>query len=178
MANYNSCGAVTLINSIDATCDQSVGGIKRILIAQMADVDKVTVGDDGIITAITMVATKKFAQWLFRRNTGSYTSTVTTDDTIGNSSATTEVNLQFSKAEAQKRLEIQSAINAAAVVIIEDMYGQFIYLGMDNPVYITNAVMQSGTAKADLNGFTLTFTAEDNELPHFVDSTVIADLLA
>ena len=58
------------------------------------------------------------------------------------------------------------------------MYGQFIYLGYDQEVTITNAVMQSGTAKTDLNGFTLTFTDESIELPYFVDGEIIDALVA
>lgn len=175
---YNSCGSITL-NSIDARCDSSIGGIKRILIAQRDDVTDVTVDDTtGIITAITMASSKKFQQWLFRRNTGSYTSTSTSDATIGNNSVTTEVSLQLSKAEVQKRLEIQSAINANCVVIIEDAYGEYLYLGYDNEVTIKDAVMQSGTATGDLSGFTLTFTDESAELPHFVDSSIINGLVA
>lgn len=179
MAIYNSCGSAVTINSIDARCDTSIGGIKRILIANIADITGVTVSpDNGQITAITLAASKKFQQWLFRKNTGSYTSTVTSDPTIGNTSVTTEVSLQFSKAELQKRLEIQSAINAGVAIIIEDQLGQYIYLGLDNEVSITSAVMQSGTAQSDLNGFTITFEDISAELPHFVDPTVIPDLLA
>lgn len=175
---YNSCSSIAL-SSINAKCDKSIGGIKRILIAQKDDVTGVTVNStSGKITAITLASGKKFQQWLFRNNTGSYTSTSTSDATIGNSSVTTEVNLQFSKAEAQKRLEIQSAINANCVVIVEDAYGEYVYLGYDNEVTITNAVMQSGTATGDLSGFTLTFTDESAELPYFVDSSIINGLIA
>ena len=84
----------------------------------------------GEIATVTLNSGKKFEEWLFRPNTASYTSTLSSDQAIGNQSVTTEVSLQFSKAEATKRLAIQSAINAAAVVILEDMYGQHIYLGV------------------------------------------------
>lgn len=172
-----SCTSITL-NSIDARCDASIGGIKRILLAQRDDVSEVTVDSAaGKIKTITMSG-KKFQQWKFRRNTGSYTSTATADPTTGNASVTTEVALQFSKADATKRLEIQAAINAGCVVIIEDAYGDFVYLGYDNEVAITSAVMQSGTASSDLSGFTLTFTDVSNELPYFVDSAIIDGLLA
>ena len=166
---YNSCTSVTL-SSIDARCDGSIGGIKRILIVNKQDIVAAEVNSaTGKIDVITLAADKKFQQWLFRRNTGSYTSTVTSDAAIGNTSVTTEVSLQFSRAEAEKRLAIQSAINAGAVIIVEDSYGEYLYLGYDNEVYITNAVMQSGTAASDLSGFTLTFTDESAEFPHFVD---------
>ena len=198
--NYNSCLPVSL-GSIDARCDMSFGGIKRMLIALKDDVDSVVIdeflakytgtdtgedvpNDDNLITQINMKYTmevpegetepvqvyKTFYEFLFRRNTASYTSTVAPDVAIGNSFTTTEVTLQFSKAEAKKRMIIQSLINAGAVMIIEDMYGQFIYLGLDREVVLTNGVMQSGTAETDLNGFTLTLQDVSLELPHFISS--------
>lgn len=203
--NYNSCLPVSL-GSIDARCDMSFGGIKRMLIALKDDVDSVVIdeflaqytgtdtgedvpNDDNLITQINMKYTeeipeggtepvqvfKTFYEFLFRRNTASYTSTVAPDVAIGNSFTTTEVTLQFSKAEAKKRMIIQSLINAGAVVILEDMYGQFIYLGKDREVVVTNGVMQSGTAETDLNGFTLTLQDVSLELPHFICSAPVKD---
>lgn len=172
-----ACQSLTLLTGMDCRCQASVGGIKRIL---LADRDAVTVTVDDAtkeISAITLAKGKKFAEWRFRKNTGNYTSTATIDPTIGNSAVTTEVNLQFSRAENTKRLEIQTALNGAAVVIVEDMYGQHIYLGLDNEVTITSAVMQSGTATSDLSGFTLTFQDVAEELPHFISEDVKVDEL-
>lgn len=168
-----ACNTVTL-SSIDARCDGSVGGIKRILIANRDDVTATIDKDPGntqqLVTEITLATGKKFEQWRFRKNTGSYTSSITKDLQIGNDTVTTEVSLQFSRAEAQKRLDIQSAINANSVVIIEDMYGQFLYLGLENDVTVTAATMVSGTSTSDLSGFTLTFTDLATELPHFINA--------
>lgn len=171
-----ACNTVTL-NGINAKCDTSAGGIKRVLIAQKDDVTIGTVDENGVITEITLAEGKYFVQWLFRKNTGSYTTALTSDPAIGTQAVTTDLNLQFTKAEATKRLEIQSAINAAAVVIIEDMYGQYILLGKDNEVSVTAVNQQSGTAVTDLNGYTLTFQDTSLELPHFVDPEIIAGLL-
>lgn len=172
-----ACNTVTL-NGINAKCDTSAGGIKRVLIAQKDDVQTITVDSTtGVIDTITMVSGKTFVQWLFRKNTGSYTTSLTSDPAIGTQVVTTDLNLQFTKAEATKRLEIQSAINAAAVVIIEDMYGQYILLGKDNEVSVTAVNQQSGTAVTDLNGYTLTFQDVSLELPHFVDASIISSLL-
>lgn len=185
MAENNSCGAVTL-NAIDARCDASMGGIKEIYIALRDDIkDKadgtgkdITIGSGNeLVTAIAMVTGKKFEKWLFRKQTGSYTSTATMDPAIGTNYVTTEVALQFSRAEAGKRLNIQSAMNANAVVIVRDMYDQYIFLGLDNDVNVTAAVMQSGTASTDLSGFTLTLTDISQEMPHFVEPSIIAGLL-
>lgn len=173
MAN---CGSVTL-SAIDARCETSFGGIKRVLVANRDDVEVSTTKDEvtGEVTGITSI-NGKFVQWLFRKNTGSLTSTVTSDTAIGNTFATTEVTLQFTKAEATKRLAIQSAINAGSVVIVEDMYGQYIYLGLENEVVVSTATMVTGTAAADLNGFTLTFQDIATQLPHFVEASIVDGL--
>jgi hypothetical protein len=172
-----ACNTVTL-NGINGRCDTSAGGIKRILIAQKDDVTNISVDTStGVIDTITMATGKYFVQWLFRKNTGNYTTSLSSDPAIGTQAVTTDLNLQFTKAEATKRLEIQSAINAAAVVIIEDMYGQYILLGKDNEVSVTSVNQQSGTAVTDLNGYTLTFQDVSLELPHFVDPQIISGLL-
>lgn len=172
-----ACNNVTLIG-INAKCDTSAGGIKRVLLAQKDDVTNISVDETtGVIDAITMASDKYFVQWLFRKNTGNYSTSLSSDPAIGTQAVTTDLNLQFTKAEATKRLEIQSAINAAAVVIIEDMYGQYILLGKDNEVTVTAVNQQSGTAISDLNGYTLTLQDVSLELPHFVDPDIISSLL-
>ena len=164
-----ACNTVTL-SSIDARCDGSVGGIKRILLANIDDIKTVLVDETTQkIKEITLVTGKKFEQWRFRKNTGSYSSSIERDLAIGTQTVTTEVALQFSRAEAQKRLDIQSAINASCVVIVEDMYGEYIYLGLENEVSISAASMTSGTQTGDLSGFQLTFQDLATELPHFID---------
>lgn len=182
---YNSCksGAVTL-TGIDARCEGSVGGIKEIYIIDNEDVKAVEISTESnpneLITSITLASTDKlFQKWLFRPNTSSYTSTRAGDLTTGNSTVTTDVTLQFSKAEAEKRMAIQSAINAGCVIIIKDMYGQYLLLGKAadgegrQEVYITDAVMQSGTASSDLSGFTLTLEEIASTFPHFIDTNKV-----
>ena len=168
-----NCNSVTLA-SIDARCDSSFGGIKEVLVGLKDDVKSISVDSaTGMINTLTLNTGKKMEKFLFRKNTGSYTSTVTSDPTIGNSFATTEVTLQFSKAEATKRLAIQSAINASSVVIVRDMYDQYLLLGYENEVVVSAATMQSGTQASDLSGFTLTFQDIATELPHFIDTSSV-----
>ena len=177
-----SCKSIT-VSAIDARCEGSVGGIKEIYVIANDDVTSVSLNEaSGVITDVVLAGTNKFQKWLFRPNTGSYTSTRSGDLTTGNSTVTTDVALQFSKAEAEKRLAIQSMINGGACIIIKDMYGQYILLGKGdgrNEVYVTDAVMQSGTANTDLSGFTLTFEEIAQDFPHFLSEDFdITTLLA
>ena len=183
---YNGCKSVS-VTAINAKCDGSVGGIKEIYLIATEDVTGVEIATennaDELITAITLADSKKFQKWQFRPNTSSYTSTRAGDLATGNSTVTTDVSLQFSKADAGKRMAIQAMINGGCVVIVKDMYGNYILLGYGdgrNEVFITDAVMQSGTANTDLSGFTLTFEEVAQEFPHFIDTDKvdIASLLA
>ena len=198
MANYLSCQSVNIL-SMDATCDESRASIKRVLVCPKEDIEAIGYQNEPVdspnidpinkstfIDNIVLASYKKFVEFKFRRNTGSYTSTYTGDNTTGSQVVTTEVTLQFSKAENQKRLEFQKLTGHPCVMLIEDAYGKYIALGVDAPVVLTNTVMQSGTAKSDLSGFTLTFTEESNVFPPFVkdyysddtaDSIVVDDLL-
>ena len=188
MAKYNSCAAVTL-NSIDATCDESRASIKRVLVCPKEDIEVIGYQYEPVdspnnelfekstlINNLVLANNKKFVEFKFRRNTGSYTSTYTGDNTTGSQVVTTEVTLQFSKAENQKRLEFQKLTGHPCVMLIEDAYGKYIALGVDAPVVLTNTVMQSGTAKSDLSGFTLTFTEESNIFPPFVKNYYSGDV--
>ena len=166
-----SCNSVTLTN-IDARCDKSVGGIKRILVGLREELVNVFTNDKGEVINLMFNSTLK--EWKFRKNTGSYTSTANIDPTIDSAYFTTECAIQFSRAEAQKRLDIQSVINAGGVfIIIEDMYGEYLLLGKDRDVVITSATMQSGTSSTDLSGFNLTFTDTSLELPHFINKLYV-----
>ena len=198
MANYLSCQSVNIF-SMDATCDESRASIKRVLVCPKEDIEAIgyqnkpvdspnidPINKSTLINNIVLGSDKKFVEFKFRRNTGSYTSTYTGDNTTGSQVVTTEVTLQFSKAENQKRLEFQKLTGHPCVMLIEDAYGKYIALGVDAPVVLTNTVMQSGTAKSDLSGFTLTFTEESNVFPPFVkdyysgdvaDAIVVDDLL-
>lgn len=175
-----ACQSVTF-NGIQGTCAKNRGGIKAIYIANRDDVATVTVDKvTGLVTAIAMNDTAKFATWTFREGTGSFTATGdSVDAAIGNEGGTATVALQFTKAEATKRLEIQSAINADCAVIVETNYvndsseeekeyAQYIYMGLDSPVRVDSPVMQTGTARADLSGFTLNLTESYFEFPHFI----------
>lgn len=166
-----SCNSVTLTN-IDARCDKSVGGIKRILVGLREQLVNVFTNDKGEVINLMFNGTLK--EWKFRKNTGSFTSTANIDPTIDSAYFTTECAIQFSRAEAQKRLDIQSVINAGGVfIIIEDMYGEYLLLGKDRDVVITSATMQSGTSSTDLSGFNLTFTDTSLELPHFINKLYV-----
>lgn len=164
---------VSTLSGLQLGCESNMGGLKCVYIANYDDVVSVTNTGVNEITDITMAATAKFKKYEFRKQTGSLTSTITKDDAIGTIYYTNEVNLQFSKMETVKRLELSALSLGQLAVIVEDQNGKFWYLGYDNYVTGLNTTAASGTNYGELNGYTITLNDMSVDLPYEVQSSVI-----
>lgn len=165
------------LTGIMKDCSPSLGGIKRVLLANYDDVSGVTLADE-IITTITMANSAKFKSFLFKPNTGSMTSTLNKSIENGTIFWATDLVLSFSKQETSKRIEINALAIGELVAIVEDMNGKFWYLGKDEPVMATAGDAPTGTARADKNGYSITLQDNAKQSPYEVDATIIDGLLA
>lgn len=163
---------------IQLDCTNSMGGIKRVYIANYGDVESVTVGADGEITAIAMNGSAKFKTYQFRKQTGSLTSTLNVDETTGLNYVSSELSLVFTKQETSKRLEIAALSIGQLAVIVEDCNGLFQYLGKDDYVSASAGGSTSGTSKGDQNAYNLTLKDESISYPHFVTSEAVKAVVA
>lgn len=158
---------------IQLDCSTSLGGIKRVYIANYNEVAEVT-ETEGKISGITMVDGKKFKKYQFRKQTGSMNSTLTVDETAGINYVSTEVSLVFTKMETAKRIEMSALAIGQLVVIVEDSNGMFWYLGYDDYVSASNGGANTGTAKGDQNAYTLTLKDESDTFPFEVEASAVA----
>ena len=164
------------ITGISVDCSSNMGGIKRVLIANAADVTAITLSSD-VITAITMAASKKFYEFYFRPNTSSMTSTWQVNNENGTNYVQTLVQMIFNRLDTTKRASIMALAQADLVAIVEDMNGVFWYLGYDYPLLINAGDATSGTARSDRNGYSITLEDNSIALPYEVDDSIIAGLL-
>lgn len=165
------------LNGLLRDCDGSVGGIAQVLLANFDDVTGVTVSDD-IITAISMANSAKFKKYDFRPNTGSMTSTMQRNLENGSLYWQTDLVLAFSKMETVKRIEINAMAINDMVAIVKDMNGKYWYLGKDEPIIATAGDGQTGTARADRNGYGITLQDNSRQTPFEVDESIIDALIA
>lgn len=170
-----SCNSQTL-SGLAKDCTPSMGGIVEVYIANSSDVSSVTL-TTGKISAITMVNSAKFKKYLFKRNTGSLTSTYTFDKTNGVQFVTSDLVLVFNRMETTKRVEISALAVNDLVVIVKDSNGTFFYLGYDEPVNASASDGQTGTARTDANRYSITLEDVSKEYPYEVDSTIIDALV-
>ena len=164
------------MTGISSECKDSIGGIKAAYIAEHADVGSLT-ETQNVISAITMAVGKTFKPFVFRKETGNFTSTINSDDAAGTTFVQSEIVLQFTKQETAKRLEIAALMVGNCAVIIEDGNGKFWFFGEDFPVVLTAGSAASGTAMGDFNGYNITLTDKSKALPKEVKADIIAGLL-
>lgn len=155
------------LGGITLDCTNSLGGIRRVFIANYGDVMNVEVGDGDVIGVenITMSGDAKFKSYQFRKQTGSMTSTLTVDETAGINYVSTELSLVFTKMETPKRIEMAAIAIGQLAVIVEDSNGKYWYLGYDDYVSASAGGANTGTAKGDQNAYTLTLKDESTTYP-------------
>lgn len=164
------------ISGLTRDCSTSMGGIIEAYLINYDDVTSKTLSS-GVITAISLAATKYFLRYNFRRGTGSMTSTLNVDPANGVNYVGTDLVLQFTKMETTKRVEMAAlAVNELAV-IVKDANGKYWYLGYDEPVSASAGDGQTGTARGDGNRYSITLHDDATTWPYEVDSTIIAALL-
>lgn len=164
------------LSAISKDCNANIGGIKRVLLANSDDVTAVTIASE-IVTAITMASSKKFLEFAFRPNTGSMTTNAQVSDSGASPYWQTDVVMAFNRLETAKSVAIKALAQADLIGIVEDMNGKYWLVGFENPLNISAGAAASGTQRGDRNGYDITLTDVASELPHEVDSTIIAGLL-
>lgn len=169
------------LSGIAIPCKDNMGGIKEVYIAKSSDIVDIETNKDAksdvdaSIKNIVLREGGQFKTYKFRKGTANMTSTAASDEAIGNFSVTTELALQFSKMETEKRLEIMAMCLEDVVVIVNDFNGRYWYLGYDFPVTATSATAQTGTAATDLNGYNVTLSDTSAEFPFEVPEDMIKE---
>ena len=166
-----ACSSATL-SGIALDCG-NVGGIKKIYIANVADVSSIAFDASGEVSALTMVTGKTFKSYSFRKGNASFTVTGARDDKNGTYFAKTDVSVQFNKMEKSKRTEMVQLVSASAYVIIEDNNGIYWFVGKDSYVSVTTGNGQSGATMAEGNFYNIVLSSETAELPNTIASGVV-----
>lgn len=174
MANCNSIK----LGGIAKSCEGNIGGIKRLwmiadggITVAPAAIERAT-KDGGEMTIkaseITLTGSETFLAYHFAKNTGSLTSTLTSD--VNGIRYSNALNLQFNRMEGKKHLEIQAIATDDVQILVMDKNNKLWLCGVDNAATLADANITTGETDA-LNGYTTTITAVSQYLPFEVDIT-------
>lgn len=120
-----------------------------------------------------------FHEFKTNKNVCSYTENIQTDMANGTTFFAQVVNLVLSKRETTKREAIIKLIDGQKqlLIVVLDTNGIYWLFGEKEGVYVTSIEGGSGTAKADMNGYTIAFTGNEVEQAYEIDYSAIQPYL-
>jgi hypothetical protein len=157
-----------------STCEEA-GGVVEWYASSIANISSYT-ETAGEITAITMVATKKFYAIKIDPTTSTYTDTGAGDfaSGLGRNQSATIVTKGYTIADYTFQTELQSSRIA---LIAKKSNGTYVILFRDygGKALVT---LDAGTGFETFNGATITVTGVETKQAMVVDSAIIAALIA
>lgn len=149
-------------------CKDKIGGIKRVWIKSFDAADWGTVSNGAISDAASAITVYGFE---LTKNTGSFQQTVTSSVENGTVFFSQVVELTMPNLDAVDNTEIYELMKGRLSIIIQDNNDNYILMGHTTGAEATGGTVGTGTAKGDLNGYQLQFTAEEAIPAPFVSST-------
>lgn len=147
----------------------NVGGIKTLYIAPIEDVASIGVPVAGVIPTITMVSTKTFKKYSFRRGNANYVSNLSKDDKAGTVYVTTDTTVQLNKMTVALRNEMVQLTKGQFYVIVEDYNGELWFIGYGSYNSATTGVGQTGAEMGEGNFYNLVLQSMTAEYPYSLD---------
>lgn len=165
-----------LTYGISLDCIDSIGGVAGTLwISSNADLGTLTLstsaGSESLITAATG-ETGTFYEFELAKNVGSFVENFNISNENGTAfwEQTLSINLQKMEASKRNQLLLVSR-NRDLKVIFEDNNGKYWLMGYSRGAVVSAGTSVSGQAVGDLNGYTLTLTAQEPAMAYEVQST-------
>ena len=160
-------------------CEGSVGGIRTVYLADWKRA-VAKIGDDGKNVESFAPATGETIEWheyKFRKNTSSLTSTLNVQDD-GSSMIGTDLVMQFSRMDTDKRLAINAMTYADVMAVVVDSNGTAFFLGNTNPLYVSAGEGVTGQNRTDSNHYSLTLHDDDADYPYTLTQTALDAVIA
>lgn len=163
---------------VGLSCDPNPGGVKSLILINFSDVATIdatainysdgTSGATGTngssyITGATNSTggTVTGYEYTFRRGTASVSENLTKDLDTGSSYYEQTLSIRLDKIERQKRDELMLVDNSQMMAIVQHSNGSYWLYGEGDGLQVTTNESGTGTAKADPNGYTITFVAQE-----------------
>lgn len=167
--------ACILTQGFTLDCKESVGGIKNIYLMALADKGTIT-QTTGDITTWVQASGKQFFKYELREESSSFTENVNLSNVNGTLFYEQVTTAQLDPLTSERKEELHLAAKNDLLIIVEDSNGRYWLQGETTGAYITGGTMQTGQAKGDLSGFTMTWTAKEKVPAREVASALIAAL--
>lgn len=156
-----------------AYCTQTLAGLARDCSANQGGIREAWIGaySDNVFTVsggqITAVATgTSFYHYTFKKDTGSFTSTLNIDEANGINYVSTEINFVFARMETLKRTEMAALSLGDLCVVVKDANSKYWAFGVEEPVNASAGSGESGVARGDRNAYSITLLDNASSYPY------------
>jgi len=154
------------INGRAFPCKDKIGGIKRVWIKEFAATDWGTI-TAGVVAAGTAIEVFGFE---LTKNSGSFQQAVTASVENGTVFYSQVIEMTMNNLVAADNVEIGDLLKGRLTIIVQDVNDNYFAMGHTTGAEATGGTIGTGTAKGDLNGYQLQFTAEEAIPAPFVAS--------
>jgi len=173
-------------------CKDTIGGLKTIFIAKTYS-DNVRTNATFVVngTDALQIDNAGFANWSgadtnvmtlyryeLRPNLSSMTVNVNSDPAAGTTFFQQTLSVTLQKLDAAMTNELKLITYNRAQVFVMDTNDNIWLMGIDNGCDVTGGTIVTGTAKGDLNGYTLEFASEEKQPLYMVKATAGASSAA
>ena len=160
----------TITAGFGLQCKDGIGGIKKIYLnAQSLFAGTLTI-DSPTELVTNCSSDEDLFEFVLPKSTGSFTEEVASSVENGTIFYTQTVTASFHKLSAPRRKQLELVAKNRLVVFVQDNNDNIWMVGRIDGAEVTAASTATGTAKGDLNGYTITFTAEEGHKAYRLES--------
>jgi len=152
-------------------CRKSVGGVKNVWLIELANATLTEAS--GVISAITLAATKFWRKYEVEVQTASGDSNGTHNREMGTSFYTHEVKFPINKLSTSVRDEIKLIAQNRLLIVVEDNNGTKWLYGRNNGMMLVTDANKTGVKYGDRNGRELAFSADEFEDAIAVTASIV-----
>jgi hypothetical protein len=155
-------------------CKDAVGGIKKVHFVDFGAAGSWTYDSDDQITNTAEAATFEYHTYDVKGNSSLETN-ITSSIENGTTFFEQVLSITFPKLTKEDNKELKLMTYGRPHVVVQTFDDKFLMVGADNGADVTGGTMVTGQAMGDLNGYTLTLTANEIYMPNFIEGATDAD---
>jgi hypothetical protein len=157
-------------------CKDSISGLKNIFFANFDDLsesDTIAYDTDDQITSWTPAAALTLYQYELKGEGNSLETTINSSRSNGTTFFTQTLNIRLKRQDAVARKNVKLLSFGRPRIICQTMSNQFFLLGFAQGCDVSSGTVSSGENMGDFNGYSLTFEAQEQDPPYFLDCSTI-----
>jgi hypothetical protein len=175
--------ACKINDGIERGCRDNAGGVYEFYISNFPTGTTVSTDylseTDEVVTSFSGTSTSvDFYKYVPNKNSSDFTENYQISLENGTVGYEQVVTMIFSKMEAAKRAQVKLMATGNLLVVVKDKNARFWLIGENDAANLSGGNAGTGKALTDLNGYSLTFTANEGSPAKEVEAAAIAGALA